>query len=316
MKFERLIVLRNPVSTDAHRAARRIRDLQQQQPDAELIILDTRRRGREANAALLRQHSNKLGEHSLLCIAGGDGTINMVLDILLREPSLSEAARRTPILPLWGGNANDLAFMLNGPPTRGTFKALFAKGKVVAVHPLLCTLERKGIVKTHLAACYASFGASGFAMQELERTIRSRSPMRQPAVTRFGQELVEVSRLLLRAPTFTVSESNKDKVIFERVFLNGSRFAKIAAVPLKLTDQRFHRTTAEHKSIFTLLFRIAELVRDRAGRRMAATYDHFTIRDRVWAQFDGEVLSIPANTEVTITVAEVPFYALTTRFSK
>jgi diacylglycerol kinase family enzyme len=314
MSFERYIVLCNPVSTDAHKTAQRIREIRQLAPQQEIIIINTVPGGLEANAALLQAYGDRLGEQTLLCIAGGDGTVNMALNILLGDPSFSSEARRTPILPLWAGNANDLACMLNGSPLRTSLKAVLTKGRVVAIHPLVCKLEHAdGTEETHRAASYASFGASGFAMQKLERSIRTRSPMRQPAVSRFGLEFVEVSRLLLRAPRFAINEAGKRKVIFERVFLNGSRFAKIAAVPLSLTERRYHRATVGHKSLWTLLFHLAELVRDRAGRRVGATHDEFTVLDTAWAQFDGEPVRIPAGTHVDITLSDRPFYALSTK---
>lgn len=312
--FDTFIVICNPISTDAHKAARRIQELKQLFPDAEHIVINTARGGRGANGRLLSKYADKFGRRTLLCVAGGDGTMNMVLHILLTDQRLGTAAIETVILPLWGGNANDLAFMLNGPPGK-SLKPIFAKGRIVAVRPLACTLHRPHRTIMHFAACYASFGASGFAMQELERSIRQRSPMRQPAVTRFGQELVEVSRLLMRAPTFTVTEENHRKVIFERIFLKGSRFAKIAAAPLKLNEPKFHRATAERKSLLTLLFRIADIVRDRAGRRFGATYDSFTVHDDIWAQFDGETVRVPAGTHVEMRIGEQPFYALSTKLT-
>lgn len=311
--FDVVIVLCNPISTDAHKATRRIQELRQLFPNAEHIVVNTLRGGRNANAHRLEHYGNKLGERTLLCIAGGDGTINMILHILLTDARLGPNARSTVILPLWGGNANDLAYMLNGPAPRGSLKPLFDKGHIITIRPLACTLHAPRGTQVHFAACYASFGASGFAMQELERNIRMRSPMRQPAVTRFGQELVEVSRLLLRAPTFTVSDAQQTKVIFERIFLNGSRFAKIAAAPLRLNEPKFHRATAERKSLLTLLFRIADIIRDRAGRRLGATYDAFTVHDDIWAQFDGETVRVPAETFVEVRVGAQPFYALSTK---
>jgi diacylglycerol kinase family enzyme len=312
--FDRFIIVCNPISTDAHKAARRIQDLRHLFPEAEHIVINTVKGGRSANSRYLAKYADKFGPRTLLGVAGGDGTMNMILHILLTDSRLGDGAHETVILPLWGGNANDLAFMLNGPPPR-SLKPLFSKGRVVAIRPLACRLHRPRHTEMHFAACYASFGASGFAMQELERSIRQRSPMRQPALTRFGQELVEVSRLLMRAPTFTVTEADHTKVIFERIFLKGSRFAKIAAAPLRLTEPKFHRATAERKSLFTLLFRIAGIIRDRAGRRFGATYDSFTVHDDIWAQFDGETVRVPAGTHVEMRVGETPFYALSTKLS-
>ena len=311
--FDRYIILRNPISTDAHKALERIQELQALHKDSEIAVVETLPGGREANVQVIKGLAEKLGRRTLLCIAAGDGTVSLIVDILLREPSLSAEVRQTPILPLWCGNANDLAHMLNGRSSRISLKRLLDQGRIVAVRPLKCTLINGDGERSHLAICYASFGASAYAAQELERVMRKKSPMRQAAVTRIGQELVAVSRALLRAPTFGVDDSGKVKKIFERIFLNGSRFAKVTGIPLRLTDERFHRTTVERKSFSAIIFHIAELIHTGSRVKAAGTHDRFTIHDAVWAQFDGEAVYIKERTDVEVVVLKQPFYALSIR---
>lgn len=313
-QFNRFIILQNPISTSAHSMPGHIAELRTLQPAADIISLQTLPGGRAANASLLRGHSALLGKQTLLCVAAGDGTVNMVVDALLHEPSLPPAARQTPVLPLWGGNANDLAHMLNGRASRHTFRRVLRNGRVVAIRPLVCTLHSSdGSERAYTATCYASFGASAFAAQELERTMRGASPMRQPAVSRLGQEIVAVARALVRSPAFTISESGRRKIIYERIFLNGSRFAKVIGVPLRLTDGTFHCATIERKSLRALLLHIAGLARGRDGTRVITTYDTFTVLDDVWAQFDGEAVRVPAGTTVEVSFSPKPFRALSTR---
>ncbi|HVU59554.1 MAG TPA: CDP-alcohol phosphatidyltransferase family protein [Candidatus Saccharimonadales bacterium] len=321
LAFERFVVIRNPISTSAHRTDERLAELRAVRPDAEIIELRTRPGGSRANAALLRDHAAALGPRSLLCIAAGDGTVNMIMAFLLTDPALPDAARRTPVLPLWNGNANDLAYMLNGPVRPRVFRRLFKRGRVMAIRPLRCVLHLpNGQQEERLAACYASFGASAFAARELERTMRRKTPLRQPALTRLGQETVAVYRAMRRAPTFRITDTargkSKDRVIFERVFLNGSRFAKVFGVPLRLTDHKFHRATIEHKHLAAIVFNIALVATGNASGRVAGTHDSFTVHDYVWAQFDGEAVRLKPGTTVEVSIAEQPFYALSTRLKK
>lgn len=313
MVFDRFTIIQNPASTTAQVANQSIQELRQLYPACDIIVLKTKPGGPAANSNLFEPCATKLGKRTLMIIAGGDGTVNVVLRLLLHDASLLAAARATPILPLWCGNANDLAHMLNGRPRRVGLKPLLDKGNVVAIRPIQCRLRLPDRhEEMHLAASYASFGATAFAAQELERTVRHSPTVRQPAI-RFGQEFVMATWSLLKAPTFTISEFGQTKPIFERIFFNGSRFAKIFGTPLRITEERFHTATIEHKNLGAILFHIAGVARGNDATRIVATHDTFLIHDSIWAQFDGEIQRIPDGTNVELTMAKRPFYALSTR---
>ena len=316
-RFTRYIIVHNPVSADVYKLRDRLNELHEISPESEIIIFDTVRGGANANAPLFQQLASKLDEHTLVCIAGGDGTANMAIDILLRDPELPDNARKAPLLPLWCGNANDLAYMLSGWPTQQPIRKVMRHGGIVAVRPMECTLAYlNGKTESHLAACYASFGASAFATKEMEQTLRTESPIRRFGLSRLGQEFFSAAWALMRAPTFTVSEHGQTRVIFERTHLNGSRFAKVIGVPLRLTDERFHRATIEHKHLLTFILHIVGLIGDRDLAKKTITRDTFTVHDDVWAQFDGEAVRIPAGTEVRIRMAKQRFYAVSTRLNR
>lgn len=312
--FDHVIVIRNPVSTDAHKTKQRIEVLHNLLPESELHTIETVTGGIPANSALLRQHESLLGPRTLLCIAAGDGTIHLILNCLLRDKKLSAAARRTPILPLWCGNANDLAYMLNGAWSPKHLRSILNRGEVVHIKPLDCTLRNVHGEKQHFtAASYASFGATAYASQELERVIPRGSPARRFVVSRFGQELFAVLRALAQSPTFAITAHGRTNIIFERTYLNGSRFAKLLGIPLRLTDEKFHRHTIEHKNAIMFLFNIIGLMTDRQISKRAITHDKFTVHDTVWAQFDGEAVRLASGTEVNIEVSKDPFYAMSLR---
>lgn len=312
--FRRFVIVRNPVSTNAALAAKRIADLRHAFPDIECTAIDTVPDGRTANAKLLRKHAALLGPDTLLGIAAGDGTVNMVLEILLSDPKLPDEARRTVVLPLWGGNANDLAHMLNGPAHRTHISALVHAGSAVKIYPLLCKLrDADGTTTTRHAACYVSFGASAATAHVLDKTVRKRPLLDYFPPLRFARELSVAISAMRRAPTFLARESGKQKAVYECIFFKGSRFAKVNGVKRRLTDRTFHQALVEHKRLADVMRFVSVLTRRKLAGQLERTHAVFTVLDETWAQLDGEVLQIRPNTQIEISIASQPFYALSTR---
>jgi diacylglycerol kinase family enzyme len=315
LPFNRIIIVRNPVSTNSRAAARRISELSQSFPGVEFMTIETVAGGREANARLFRPYAEQLGTKTLLCIAGGDGTINTILEALLNDEKLPDEAHKTPVLPLWGGNANDLAHMLNGKAYRADLPAFVQNGKIIKVFPLTCQMTDTNNNSTiRLAACYASFGASAATTQALSKqTVRaelSRFPL-----LRFIRELLFATRTMTQSPKFAANEAGRDKSIYEYIFFKGPRFAKVSGVRRKLTDKTFHRVVVERKRLSDIIAFIRSLSDPKRARQFESTHAEFTALEATWAQFDGEPTRVYAGTRVIIDVADRPFYALSTRDS-
>jgi hypothetical protein len=310
-RFNRVVVLRNPVSTQAAPARQRITELRRIFGKELVTVVDTSPDGIDANRQLLRAHAKLLGPQTLLCIAAGDGTVNMVIETLVQDTHLSAQARKTPVLPLWGGNANDLAHMLNGMAYRGRLREALYKGKVIAVHPLACALRSQdGAKRIRTAACYATFGATAYAAEQLNDTkLRSSWLHRVPGMRLIG-EIAAGLRALVRAPMFAVTEHGKPKLVYERAFANGSRFAKVERLPLRLTEPVFLSHTLEEKRLKTVVPHLARAMRKRLSPRFRDHYAEFTIEESILAQFDGEPMEIQAGTTVSMAISERPFYAL------
>ncbi len=311
--FKHFIVVRNPASTHAERTTRRLAELQHYAPGTSLIIVETIPGGRKANQRLLRPYANQLGPETLLCIAAGDGTINLVADILLNDSLLPETARQTPILPLWCGNGNDLACMLNGP-ARTSLKRLLAIGHTVAITPLqIDLLAADGSRETRLAVSYASFGASAFAARVLGRRIRRRHLADVVPGSRFVRELAATTYALTKAPKFSVLHDGKRQSMFEHMFLNGSRFAKVNGSPLRITDEGFYYIAAKNKHFWQVMHQVGRTLASRhltAGQQSPV---NFTLLEPVWAQLDGETIRLDTGTQVTIGPAGQSIRALATR---
>jgi diacylglycerol kinase family enzyme len=313
--FRHIVIVRNPVSTNVRLAGQRIEVLKRAFPSMTFSIIDTLPGGRLANAQLLRKHAEKLGEKSLLAIAGGDGTINMIIEYLMNDPELSHDARKTPILSLWGGNANDLAYMLNGHPRLATLPMLIRNSRVITVAPLACNLtDTNGDTTYHSAVCYLSFGASASTVQYLGRSQGGKTRFSQFIPIRFFKELLIVITALRVAPTFAIEEGGDYKTVYEYALFNGSRFAKVSGIKGKLTDPTFQSTIVERKQFADVIKSAASLTLRSQSERLATTHVEFRILKETWMQLDGESQVVPPGTYVSVSVSKQTFNALSVRY--
>lgn len=309
--FERVLVLRNPVSTHAAQGSQRIAELERIFGKKQVYVIDTVAGGRDANRALLIRHAKQLGPRTLLCIAAGDGTVGMVIETLVQDPALTQEARKTPVLPLWCGNANDLAHMLNGNAYRNRTQEVVTKGKVIAIHPLQCTLETAdGKQSTRIAACYASFGATAFAAARLNAPDVRKHPYYHIPFLHFFAEFFAGLKALVTAPSFALEEGGTKKLVYERTFTNGSRFAKVERLPLKLNEEAFLQHTLEEKRLAKVVPRMWAAMQKGLAGKYKHNRTEFTVQQAILAQFDGEPTEIAAGTHICITLAAQPFYAL------
>lgn len=312
IRFKRLFIIVNPRSTHAAAAAKRIDEVKHILHSVPTSIVDISEHSNESSEHTLEKHASILGPETLLCIAAGDGTTNSIIQTLITSKKLSDQARKTVILPLWGGNANDLAHMLNGAAYRAKLKDIILKGNIVPVHPLECDMSSKsGKRIIRIAACYASFGATAFAARQLNNTAHRESRLHTIPGGRMLLELITVVGALMEAPMFSVKESNDVKVVYERTFSNGSRMAKITHLPVKLTDEAFYLNTLETKK-WSSIPRILEATSKRLSAKFLRNFAYFTTQEVSWAQFDGEPEKIPAHTKVQVQLSHRPFYALST----
>src|SRR5687767_4267944 len=271
LTFRSFVIFFNPAGTHAAAVRRRMEEVKQLAGERPVTVIETSPDGRAANIRLVERHADKLGDGTLLCIAAGDGTTNQIIEALLTA-KLSAKARKTPVLPLWGGNANDLAHMLNGPAYRARIKNILATGNIIPIHPLQCDLTSRGKTKTHLAACYASLGVTGFVARRLVQPEYRRSKLHKIPGGTLVKDIATVFGGLMEAPSFGIKEHGDVRSVYELSFYNGSRMAKLARLPTKLTDEMFFINRFENKRLLSIIPRFIELMRKGVSQNLLRNY--------------------------------------------
>jgi len=314
-RFEKFIVFYNPASTNSRRSRRRIAELKDLFPSKEVIIVETSPEGYESNRKIIIELEKKFDKKTLICIAAGDGTVSAVLDALLADKSSYGQAHKVTILPLWGGNANDLAYMINGRPNRTSLKTIFEKGDIVPIYPLSVKLSGASETRRKIAACYVSFGASAYAAQQTELPKNKKKRIHIIPGVRMVTEFLVVARSLIKAKQFTIQVNAKNQPMFERIFINGSRIAKVDRLPIKLNEKAFYEATVErkHPKALISLLSALKILRNRTYGEITGEDKTFVLNQDTWSQIDGEVIELPKDTKVEISLSKNPFYVISTK---
>lgn len=310
-QFNRIILVINPQSSNIHRVKKRADELARLFSEQPLTILETTAQASPFVPRLEKALTDEPGS-VLLSVGGGDGTVNLVLNTLMElEPNIDLTA--VTMLPLWGGNANDFAYMLNGLASRTSLAQILSRGELVAIYPFKIKISRPGRESTiHYAACYASFGASAYTADRLANPNKDRRLLGKSTAGKITSEVIRVFRAMIDAPVFDAEQDGQRMKIFEQVFSNGSRMAKIDRLPVKLNEKAFYRAVQSEKHPLYLL---VQFLRGKKIGQVTDKSARFTIRERAWAQFDGEVMVLPKNTTISIGLAKTPFYALSTKLN-
>lgn len=309
-EFSRIVLVVNPQSSNIQRLEPRARELAKLFPDIAVEIVESVADA-DAFSMKLQKALNYVGGQTLLGIGGGDGTVHLVANALLSAtPRIN--LKKITILPLWGGNANDLAYMLNGLSSRFKIKQALTRAKLVKVYPLeIKTIDNKGGSFIRYAVCYASFGASAYTAEQLARPLNEKKMLGKYVRNRIVTEVSRAVRAMLDAPGFDVEQDGHRIKIFEQLFSNGSRMAKVDRLPVKLLEREFYYVTRSDKPP-TVPYILRMLRATNVGEVKKGAV-HFIARERAWAQYDGEAFIIGENTRVTVKHSIRPLYMMSTK---
>jgi diacylglycerol kinase family enzyme len=301
-KFNHCIIITNSASTNHRRAERLAKDAKRYFINKRIDVIEIAPAESDSFDRLVDDILPTLNDRTLVCIGGGDGTISHFINKLLTSPKLPPKARKAVLLPLWGGNANDLAYMINGSAYTTNIKGILNKGRAKKIYPLEVNISND-TKETKLASNYVSFGASAYAakhVNELEG--------RHNALTRFLLEIITVAKAALHTGPFKAETEGRKTVIYDLMLINGSRIAKVYRAPNRLTDRAFFELTVSRKHPY-----FAGLLRGFTKRRNRKNWHSLKVLEQIWAQLDGEVIKIPAGSTIDIKPSDQPFYVLSTK---
>lgn len=251
-------------------------------------------------------------DNMLVTIAGGDGTVHAVVNLL--ETLTPPTSAILYILPLWGGNANDFSCMLNGQNTRTAPDRLIQQSYPAPVPLIQIILEHNTTKRVLYACCYASFGASAYAARQLDtHRISTRTIIRWLPPVLVARELYYVSRAMLEAPTHRARLEDTETNIYEHAIINGSRMAKTNYVPIELEKPLFFHATVSKKSPSLVLTILRILLRKPDPTYTTRSHLTFTLKNNIHAQVDGEVIDVPSSTRVTAISHKTRLLFISTR---
>lgn len=334
--FDRLLVFYNPVGNVAAAKAQ-IGELAESRYSSMLDVKTTVAGGHEANMEHFAKHV-RLGD--VLVLATGDGTQKTAIQTVAgfampfetprrtRMPflaaiqaatgytELSETLRHTPILPLGGGNANDLDVMLNDSRRRVAPSEILESGRIVTINPIRCHLDAPGFEPyEHFAGSYATVGVSARAAYALNQRQYRESALRKVPGIKRAHEFAVVGRELQDARPFTISEDGVERRVGEILFTNGGIMAKYCRFPSRLTERGviYHAEVADLRAL-SVARSVGGLLMNRLAGDFQDTDRSFTALTTTFVQFDGEAELVHPGTTITVGPAQdVAFHAITTR---
>lgn len=310
MKYQ-IIAITNPHSSNAARVRKKVKRLERKL-GFNITCISSERDPlvfKKKFAEEIKKYNHK---PTVVLIGGGDGTVHQVVKATI--DSSEPQQKNTILLPVWGGNANDFAYMLNGMAVGKDLYKVITRGQVIKIHPLEIELSQKSSKTIAHAICYASFGASAFAADIIDKTGAARSGVfRNITAIVLAKELFRIVSAFIHAPPFKARINGKRVTIFEQVFTNGSRIAKVDRLPVTLTDKAFYTVGHEPSRHPKIILRILKLLTGKSVGKVTSQPVTFEVRESILGQYDGEVIKIPDNTKVEIRVSKKYIYALSTR---
>jgi diacylglycerol kinase family enzyme len=303
--FDRCVIITNTGSTNYRRARRLAKEVKKYFADDQVDVIEVTPGQASSVDKLVKETVGALNGKTLVCVGGGDGSISLFINKLLLTPGLSKAARQAVILPLWGGNANDLAYMANGTAYAVNIRRILSKGRIVKVYPLEVKVTG-GKPFRQLASNYVSFGMSAYAARQVNK-LNGRN-----SVYRAFVELLTILKAARRIKPFTAEIDGRQATLYDLILINGSRIAKVYRAPNRLTDRAFFELVIDRKHPFFLPY-LARVIRGLTWRRNRRSSHTLTVHDNTWAQLDGEVVEIPKGSRIDIKTCTTPFYVLSTK---
>lgn len=306
--FKRLVVLFNPRSSNAARAAKIISRLKAAYPNKVLAAAISRTEA--GNRKLLLK---TLQNGDVLIVCGGDGTMSSIVDCLL-SPGMPAELRHIPLLPVGTGRMNDLARMVNGRRYADPLYVL-KHGKPLSVYPLLCVctpLEGKGKPLVKSIIYYMGFGMSGTASYTWNDPEFRAKIKKRPPVARTVEFMKAGSNLVRDSEYFDVTYQGKRRAVLDIAVANGHIAGGYYRLPTRLSQRQFFFELSDDKSFVYIFRTVVELLTNQYRRGLITKAVRFTLHDRIPGHLGGEPFWPPAPCDINVSYHQKPITMLAT----
>lgn len=301
----------NPASSTSSLGQRRLKELEKAAPfNIEAYPTSKQPEVTDALIGLL------LENFDLLIMVSGDGTFNQVVRKIVAN-GLSEEAKRTPILAIGGGNANDGVHAKHTKKHLRYPEKILEDGRIVPTYPIRFDLNLPdGGHETHSAAFYATLGATGLAASEryLNNPNYRNSLLGKTRLGRAVSEPLLALSALRKARVGLIESNGEEKGIFNLVVANSGLMAKHLRFPTRLTEPELYADRITDKRLSSLASAaIGYWQGNRPGQIIVPGVPlEFTLKSDMYAQFDGEPIPIPADSKAKISIHDKPIMVVVT----
>ena len=281
--FDRVVLVFNPAKAGmAGRISDLERDLTAELPDLQIDLLTTEYAGHARDLS----RSVAASGAPLIVSVSGDGGYNEVVNGVMDVP-----ASRAVCTVLPAGNANDHHRSMTARPLAEAIR----DGRVHRIDLLRITFGGAHRGQIQYAHSYIGFGLTPLMAIGIEKGGKGKI-----------LELLSVARTLSHLKPFELVRADGATARFDSLILaNISRMAKYGTVSESNhpDDGRFEVVTLPHSGRWKMALMTLRAVTLGLGHQPSVSSYAFTTRDAVPCQIDGEVVHLPAATQVLVESA-------------
>ena len=212
-----IAVVANPKSAQGHKLEDRLDLLKREEYCADPDIVRTEPGGLAANIEALNSLLSPQGNrkrHDAVLVLGGDGTLNMLADFLLRTPDLPDNVRKMPVIIGPGGRFNDGHNMVFGSVSKRLSLRRLGELPLTTISPLsIKTSHDANGTSEQLAVLYASLGFSALVADSVNQNAR-RGP-------------ITIARALRESGIFRIIELNRQQRAIDLAISGGGPMTRL-----------------------------------------------------------------------------------------
>lgn len=298
----RIVVIANPRSTRSERSDELVAALRSRVARLPVQVVrasEPERTRHELTAAL----QTGTPEHTLLVIAGGDGTAHCAVNALL-HPETPPSVRKVACTAWPLGNGNDFFNSIHtaAVAARPLEAILSSALRTISVHPLEWRYQDAQGEHCRYALCYATVGASAGSTAIINQPEHRERRRHTPGLRGLWMDVREGARAMWFPQQFMVRGQGKAYRAMELQFNNGPIMTIRGRYPILLSDPGLFFSVVRPNHPFAVgLTTLRMGLGMPAGKRYTKSLQfHLESTAPIPAQADGEPFSLPPDVRFSI----------------